>query len=76
MPASAVLDTTRCPICGEANRCAVEIERDTGVPQGPCWCMSTRFPEASIARVPDAARGLACICARCAAASLTEESKP
>ena len=77
MPAVPVLDTTRCPLCGQANRCAIEIERETGVAQGPCWCLAATFTDALRERVPPEARGLACICARCAsAASLTEESIP
>lgn len=78
MPAPPALDTTRCPLCGEANRCAVEIERETGVAQGPCWCLVATFTDALRERVPPEARGLACICARCAAAAapLTEESTP
>ena len=38
---AAPVDATRCPLCGEANRCAIELERETGQPQGPCWCMRT-----------------------------------
>ncbi|MBO9651462.1 MAG: cysteine-rich CWC family protein [Variovorax sp.] len=63
------LDASHCPLCGEANRCAMEVERETGQKQPPCWCMSTEFsfsPEL-LARVPPEKRGLACICARCAA---------
>jgi hypothetical protein len=63
----ATLDATRCPLCGEANRCAEEIARATGEAQLPCWCMRADFSQASLARVPQALRGLACICAHCAA---------
>ncbi|WP_345541827.1 cysteine-rich CWC family protein [Variovorax defluvii] len=59
-------DATRCPLCGEANRCAIELERESGQAQGPCWCMQTPIPPDVLARVPAYARGLACICARCA----------
>lgn len=45
----------------------METERLTGVPQGPCWCLTAPFDEALLQRIPDNARGLACICARCAA---------
>jgi hypothetical protein len=68
MPNLPTIDPTRCPLCGTANACAMEIERLTGVAQGPCWCMAARFDEALKERVPEAARGLACLCARCAAA--------
>jgi hypothetical protein len=65
-PASS--DPSRCPLCGEANRCAMEVERETGVKQGPCWCTGVRFDDALLARVPPQARGQACICQACATA--------
>ncbi len=79
MPASPALDTTRCPLCGNANRCAIEIERESGQPQPPCWCLTATFTDALRERVPAEARGLACICARCAAtasATFVEEPTP
>jgi len=47
----------------------MEAERETGVAQAACWCMdaSVSFTPALLAGVPATARGLACICARCAA---------
>jgi hypothetical protein len=71
----APLDPSRCPLCGEANRCAMEVERETGLEQGPCWCMATDFdfsPEL-LARVPTEKRRLACICARCAALAVVQD---
>ena len=62
-------DPSRCPLCGEPNRCAMEIERETGQPQGPCWCVGTTFSAELLGSVPAASAGLACICARCAAAA-------
>jgi hypothetical protein len=67
MDKAAGPDPSRCPLCGEANRCAMEIERETGQPQPPCWCMRADFDRALLARVRADMRGLACICARCAA---------
>ncbi len=66
-PTPIALDATRCPLCGEANRCAMEIERETGQAQPGCWCMTADFDAALLARLPPERRGLACICARCAA---------
>ena len=63
---SANLDATRCPLCGQANRCAMEIERETGVRQGPCWCMQVDFAADLLARIPEPARDRACVCASCA----------
>ena len=75
MPAPPAPDPTRCPLCGLGNGCAMEAERATGRPQPPCWCRSADFSPSLRARVPAAARGLACICARCvAAAAPIEES--
>ncbi|RST55925.1 cysteine-rich CWC family protein [Variovorax sp. MHTC-1] len=68
--AVARLEPSRCPLCGEANRCAMEIERETGRAQPPCWCMQADFDRAVLARVPAEMRGLACICARCATAAV------
>jgi hypothetical protein len=64
-----VIDATHCPLCGEANRCAVELARETGTLQSECWCMQADFSAALLSKVPDAARGASCICARCAAAT-------
>ena len=62
-----VTDPSRCPLCGGDNRCAMEVERETGVPQGPCWCVNASFPKELLARLPPDAEGKACICAACVA---------
>jgi hypothetical protein len=66
--ANTAIDASRCPLCGEANRCAAEIRRATGEKQPPCWCVAVNFSPELLARVPEEKRGLACICARCAVA--------
>lgn len=66
-PPVTVVDPSRCPLCGQPNRCAMDIERETGLVQPPCWCMSASFTVALREAVPAQARGLACICATCAA---------
>lgn len=63
------IDPTRCPLCGGDNRCAMEIERETGEAQPPCWCVSTPFPPGLLDTLPEAARGKACLCARCVTAA-------
>ncbi len=63
---AGLIDATRCPLCGEANRCAMEIERETGQAQPPCWCMQVDFSKAPLTNLPEEMRGLACICMRCA----------
>lgn len=62
-------DPTRCPLCGGDNRCAMELEKASGEPQPPCWCMDQRFTPELLARIPTAARGAACVCQRCARAA-------
>jgi hypothetical protein len=45
------------------------LARETGVKQGPCWCVSAVFTPELLSRVPAAAQGVACVCAACAAPS-------
>lgn len=63
-----LIDATRCPLCGQPNRCALEQERANGQTQAPCWCTQPRFDAELLARLPAAARGAACICRACAEA--------
>lgn len=44
----------------------MELERETGLPQGPCWCTQVDFPPELLARVQPEAKAQACICSRCA----------
>jgi hypothetical protein len=44
----------------------MELERETGVKQGPCWCTQVDFSAELLARVPAESRSLACICPDCA----------
>ncbi|MBS0453367.1 MAG: cysteine-rich CWC family protein [Proteobacteria bacterium] len=74
---AAIIDATRCPLCGADNRCAIEMERATGQVQAPCWCMDKPLLDTAAAqalhdRLPASARGLACICATCMVQLLQE----
>lgn len=69
-------DQSKCPLCGKSNLCAMEIERETGVPQGPCWCVGVDFSADLLARVPASAQNLACICAACASKPLQAKYFP
>ena len=72
--ATANIDNTTCPLCGHVNKCAMEIERESGVKQTtPCWCATVKFDADLLARVPPEKRNLACICAACAANSITSQ---
>ncbi len=53
-------------MCGQPNQCAMETERATGEKQPPCWCTQVDFSADLLARVPDDAKRLACICPECA----------
>ncbi len=66
-PSPAVI----CPLCGGANDCAAA---SSGSVDTPCWCRASGFSAQLIARVPEAQRGLACICQRCAAAAVTTDA--
>ncbi|ABM31013.1 cysteine-rich CWC family protein [Paracidovorax citrulli] len=64
MPDAAPLpDPARCPLCGQSNQCAIEAGR----PAASCWCMDALVSPTALAAVPDPARGMACLCPRCAA---------
>ncbi|MBK9444272.1 MAG: cysteine-rich CWC family protein [Comamonadaceae bacterium] len=58
-----------CPLCGQPNQCAMEIARSTGAEPGPCWCARTTFSAELLNQIPEAARGVACLCAACVKAS-------
>jgi hypothetical protein len=64
-PDHAAIDPARCPLCGAPNLCACEAGRASGQPQPPGWCAQAHFPPQLLERLPEAARGKACICAAC-----------
>ena len=66
MTAATLLPPEVCPLCGQTNQCAMEIERATGKKQPPCWCNEVTFSAELLSRLPDNAVNRACICARCA----------
>lgn len=59
----------RCPLCGQPNQCAMEIERRTGIQQAACWCAAEKIPQALLDRIDAADVGLACVCATCVQAA-------
>ncbi len=54
-----------CPLCGGANDCAAA---SSGSVDTACWCRDATFSTELLERVPEAQRGLACICRKCASA--------
>ena len=63
MSASSTVDPCLCPLCGQANRCAMEAS--PGQAAEPCWCTREQFTAALLQQVPEASRGKACICQAC-----------
>ncbi|MBM3809941.1 MAG: cysteine-rich CWC family protein [Acidimicrobiia bacterium] len=61
-PDTTPVDPSRCPLCGEANRCGAE----SGA--GTCWCYSVQIPDEVLNRLPPAGPNRACICQKCASA--------
>jgi len=61
------LTPTQCPLCHRANACAMEVAKATGQPVQRCWCVDAVFTPALMAQIPDNAKGVACVCAQCAA---------
>ena len=59
-------DPSACPLCGQPNRCAMELEHETGVKQSPCWCTQVDFSAELLSRIPPESRSVACICPDCA----------
>jgi len=55
----------RCPLCGEANGCAIAAGS-----QLPCWCVDASFERALVERAARAGGLPRCICARCASAAV------
>jgi hypothetical protein len=54
----------RCPLCGEANGCAIAAGSATR-----CWCSQATFTAAVRERATNAGGAARCICARCAHAA-------
>jgi cysteine-rich CWC protein len=53
-----------CPLCGGPNACA---PARSGGFDAACWCTTASFGAELLARVPEAQRGVSCICPACAA---------
>lgn len=64
------LDPSRCPLCGQANQCAITA----GLLPESCWCMQTPVSQDALAQLPSEARGKACICPVCAQPSDTDST--
>ncbi|MBC7480557.1 MAG: cysteine-rich CWC family protein [Rhizobacter sp.] len=61
-----LIDPSLCPVCGQPNQCAMEMQRATGLEQKACWCTHVDFSRELLAKIRPELRGLSCICPRCA----------
>ena len=68
MTSTPTLHPQTCPLCDQPNQCAMEVERATGIGQPPCWCTQTQFSAELLNKIPEAARGVACLCTSCVTA--------
>jgi hypothetical protein len=59
-------DRAKCPLCGQANGCAMEAPGGRTGAQPPCWCTTVDFSAELLEQLPPQARGRACICRACA----------
>ena len=60
------IDPSVCPVCGQPNLCAMEVQTTPGLESQACWCTHVDFSLDLLARIPPELRGLSCICASCA----------
>lgn len=67
-PDTSPVDPSRCPLCGESNKCGAE----SGA--GTCWCSSVQIPAEVLARVPAAQQDRACLCEACASIGKTADT--
>lgn len=58
------LDPSRCPRCGQSNRCA---QLDPNPDATPCWCFEVVIDPRVLQTLPTEQRDSACLCPRCAA---------
>lgn len=56
-------DTRHCPACGAANACSLAEPRSA---TQACWCHAVNIDPAVLQALPEAQRGQACLCQRCA----------
>ncbi|WP_188864743.1 cysteine-rich CWC family protein [Pseudomonas asuensis] len=60
-----------CPHCGQPNGCA---QVGCSQPPADCWCFHTPIAPGALSALPDDARNIACLCARCASTKDTESN--
>ena len=63
------LRATKCPLCGGDNQCALAAQPSGAAEPATCWCFTATIPAAVLASIPEADRGVRCICPACAGVS-------
>lgn len=58
----STIDPKLCPLCGRPNGCVLAAGSGSNL---DCWCFRLRFRPDLLARVPEHARGRACVCEAC-----------
>lgn len=72
-PTPCGMDPAKCPLCGSANACQ---QASCDAYKGLCWCERVTFPEELLHRLPDEARGWACVCRSCVMKALQARPDP
>ncbi|MFT5162181.1 MAG: hypothetical protein ACI9FJ_000749 [Alteromonadaceae bacterium] len=62
-----VIDETSCPLCGDANLCAMtdNNSQENQKLSKLCWCAEVKFTALKDVPIPEAAKGKSCICQCC-----------
>ena len=66
MPTDAPLDLQICPLCGDANSCAMATSSTDDQTPLDCWCMTVKFDAMTLAKIPNSLQNKVCICKLCA----------
>lgn len=61
---NVIPDPSRCPLCGQSNRCT---QADPALAGQSCWCFSTPVDREALESIPPELVDRACLCPRCAA---------
>ena len=71
-PNDAPHDPATCPLCGQHNDCQL---CSLAAYKGQCWCVSVKFPEGLLERIPPELRNKACLCRDCVTQFRDQSSK-
>lgn len=72
-PMACGIHPAKCPLCGQSNNCQ---QASCDVYKGLCWCEKVTFPDELVGRLPEEARGRACVCRACVVETLKARPDP